>query len=195
MAKAKSSSPVLFVYVDNSNVWIEGQRLSAVKKGLARDVRDATTRGIFDGSWTYDFGRLYQIACPDGAHIGRSKLWGSRPPANDSLWDMARKQGFEVQVYDRNAGGKEKKVDTAIATRMVRDASKFMDASRGDIAVLVGGDGDFVPAFEILKEDDIKLQIVFWEHGLSGELRAMADEFVSLDRHFDHLTRIDTSAL
>jgi len=29
------------VYVDNSNVFIEGQRVSAVKNGMALDIRDA----------------------------------------------------------------------------------------------------------------------------------------------------------
>jgi hypothetical protein len=32
----------LFVYVDNSNVWIEGMRVSAVRKGLAESPKDAS---------------------------------------------------------------------------------------------------------------------------------------------------------
>jgi len=37
---------VLFVYVDNSNLWIEGMRVSAVRKGLAADAKDAMNRHI-----------------------------------------------------------------------------------------------------------------------------------------------------
>jgi hypothetical protein len=55
----------LFVYVDNSNVWIEGMRISAVRKGMAADAKDAMNRKITDQGWTYDFGKLYQAICPD----------------------------------------------------------------------------------------------------------------------------------
>ncbi|MFG3343384.1 NYN domain-containing protein [Glycomyces sp. NPDC048151] len=190
MSQAAASQPVLFVYVDNSNLWIEGQRLSAVKKGLATDVNDATKRKTFDNTWRCDFGQLYKIACPDNARIGRSKLWGSRPPDDDSVWNMAKKEGFQVEVFDRNAGNKEKKVDTAITAFMIDDLHEFMKPDRGDIAVLVGGDGDFVPAFEILKNKGISVEIVFWEHGLSKELRDKADRHVSLNPHFELLSRV-----
>ncbi|MFF5717609.1 hypothetical protein [Streptomyces buecherae] len=39
---------VIFVYVDNSNVWIEGQRPSAVKKDMAATVTDAMNQRICD---------------------------------------------------------------------------------------------------------------------------------------------------
>lgn len=57
----------LFVYVDNSNVWIEGMRVSAVKKGMATSPQDAMNKKVSDQTWTYDFGRLYQAICPDTA--------------------------------------------------------------------------------------------------------------------------------
>ena len=40
-----------------------------------------------------------------GEQIGRSILFGSRPPANDSLWQRARAEGFEVADSDGFAGG------------------------------------------------------------------------------------------
>lgn len=84
---------VLFVYVDNSNVWIEGRRVSAVAKGLAHSHYEAQEHDILDPDWTYDFGRLYEFACPEGSKVGRSILFGSKPPPNDSLWDLARDRG------------------------------------------------------------------------------------------------------
>ena len=50
----------LFVYVDNSNVQIEGQRVSAVKMGKAPDINTAMSNGVLDKSWGVDFGRLYK---------------------------------------------------------------------------------------------------------------------------------------
>lgn len=119
---------VLFVYVDNSNVWIEGRRGSAVAKGMAPSFQDAFDDKITDPSWSYDFGRLYELACPEGEQIGRSLLLGSRPPANDSLWDMARAASFEVEVYDRNVANREKQVDTGLVTRMMADSYEHMQA-------------------------------------------------------------------
>ena len=93
---------VLFVYVDNSNVWIEGQRVSAVRKGMARSAWEAMEQDVLDREWQYDFGRLYELACPDEAVVGRSILFGSRPPPppNDSRRSRARREGFEQVLVE-----------------------------------------------------------------------------------------------
>lgn len=181
---------IVFVYVDNSNVWIEGRRASAVARGLAPSFEDAIDQNIVDPAWSYDFGRLYELACPPDAQVGRSLLLGSRPPANDSLWERARSADFEVEVYDRNAANREKKVDTGLATRLLADSYEHMQARLPDVmAVLVAGDGDYVPPVEDLQRRGIKVRVVFWPHATSRELRTTADEFVGLDQHLEFLTR------
>jgi len=182
-----SGDEVLFVYVDNSNVWIEGQRLSAVKKGLARNAREAMERKVV-APWSYDFGRLYELACPAGRKIGRSILFGSRPPANDSLWQRAKDGGFQVTALDRNAANKEKKVDTSLTQMINDDFIDHMKPARGDMIVLVAGDGDFVPTIVSLRRRGIRVRVVFWRHATSHELRDAADEFVELDPYFNDLS-------
>lgn len=179
----------LFVYVDNSNVWIEGMRVSAVRKGLAVSPKDAMDRHITDHDWAYDFGHLYNAVCPDTAQIGRSSLFGSRPPANDSLWDLARREGFEVFVFARNFSNKEKEVDVAMATQLMEDSYEHMRVDRGDRVVLVSGDRDYVPTIKSLDRRGFKTTVVFWEHATARDLRAAADEYVSLDPIFPHLSR------
>jgi hypothetical protein len=180
--------PVLFVYVDNSNLWIEGQYLSARRKGLLTEQGRGRGRRLVDHGWTYDFGRLYQLACPADALIGRCKLWGSRPPQNDSLWERARDQGFEVEVFARNAANKEKGVDVAIATAIADDSHEYMRADREDTVVLVSGDGDFLPTFRSLRRRGLRIRLIFWSHGTSRVLREFADEYVALDPYLDQLT-------
>ncbi len=148
-----------------------------------------TARPRATARWSYDFGRLYELACPPGEQIGRSVLFGSRPPSNDSLWQRARAEWFEVKVFDRNAGNREKQVDTGLATLMVEDCYKYMRPERGDMAVLVAGDGDFVPPVRSVQSRGLTVRVVFWRHGTSRELRRAADEFIELDPHFDWLTR------
>lgn len=177
---------VAFIYVDNSNVWIEGQRANAALRGQLGPDGQPTQ----DISWRYDFGALYSIAAGDADAIGRSLLIGSRPPANDSLWALAESRGFEVEVFDRNASNKEKRVDTGIATRIVADAYEHMVPRGADAtAVIVAGDGDYVPPVQQLKRLNIHIHVVFWSHGLSADLRALADEYVNLDDHLACLTR------
>ena len=111
------------VYVDNSNVFIEGKRVKAVDTGAAMNIYDAMNNRILDPSYKIDFGRLHHfVAGDDKTAIKRCMLFGSRPPPNDSLWKVASNSGFEVVVEDRNVSNKEKKIDTGIVYEMVKDA-------------------------------------------------------------------------
>jgi hypothetical protein len=100
------------ILVDNSNVFIEGRKFSARKKGLSRGPMDQYDP--IDWSWRIDFGSLLkQIA--NGYKIIKSILVGSTPPPNDSLWAAAKLQGFEVKTYERSRStGEEKAVDTEL---------------------------------------------------------------------------------
>lgn len=109
-----------WIYVDNSNVFIEGQRVHAVQQGMALSIHDAMQNRIVDPGYRISFGKLYQFIA--GANPARTMLFGSRPPENDAIWDIARQAGFEVITHDRNAANKEKKIDTGIVTEMTRDA-------------------------------------------------------------------------
>jgi uncharacterized LabA/DUF88 family protein len=180
----------LYVYVDNSNIWIEGQRIQAVRQGFAPDIRSALHNDI-KAPWSYDFGRLYELACPPDQPVGRSIMFGSRPPANDSIWQRARDAEFQVEVFDRSFHtNKEKQVDVALSNTMIEDAILHMKAANGDIAVLVAGDGDFLPTVHSLQNRGIRVRVVCWEHSTNRELRDTADQFIPLDPHFDHLTRL-----
>jgi Uncharacterized conserved protein len=174
-----------FLYVDNSNVWIEGMHISAVQRGIAPDIWAAHSGGICDQDWKIDFGRLHEFAGGASDDVGRAVLFGSRPPANDSLWDVARSRGFEMIVYDRNIRNREKKVDTSIATEMISDSYELMSPERDEIT-LVAGDGDYVPTVEKLRERGYVVHVVFWQHA-SRELREAATKFVPLDDFLDYL--------
>lgn len=170
-----------FLYVDNSNIWIEGMRVSAVAKGMAPSIWDAMQFNITDPSWRMDFGKLYTFAGGDRSEVGKATLYGSRPPRNDSLWDIARAKGFEVVVFDRNVQNKEKKIDTSIAADMVADSYELMDPAKDEVT-LVSGDRDLVPAIEKLAKRQFKVEVVFWDHAAS-EVKTCCTRFVSLNPH------------
>ncbi|MBY0266277.1 MAG: hypothetical protein K2W84_07680 [Burkholderiales bacterium] len=112
-----------YVYVDNSNLYIEGRRVSAVKQKLATNIHEAIHEKIFDHGYTISFGKLHEFLCgTDKRTIKRAALFGSRPPPNDGIWTFAKKAGFELHLEDRNVRNKEKKIDTGIATLLTKSA-------------------------------------------------------------------------
>jgi uncharacterized LabA/DUF88 family protein len=174
------------VYVDNSNVWIEGKRVAAVKNGLALNIHDAIQYRILDNGYRMDFGKLHDfVAGNNPAQIKRAVLFGSRPPRNDSLWKMAEKHGFETVVEDRNARNQEKRVDTGIVTMMMKDAYTLAD-KKTDTLTLVAGDGDYVPTFQTLVADGFKVDVAFWGHA-SWDLKKACSKFVNLNSYLKHL--------
>jgi len=175
-----------FIYIDNSNVFIEGQRVAAVRNGKALDMADAQTRGVFHHDYRLDFGKLYRFLASNGdPAVGRAVLFGSRPPPNDSLWAIAKSEGFELAIEDRNAENREKKIDTGIVTAMTKDAYTRADKS-ADMFTLVAGDGDYVPVVRTLVEDGFTVNVTFWDHA-SRELQNTAGSFMPMNPHFDAL--------
>ena len=175
------------VYVDNSNVFIEGKRAKAVESGIAMNIYDAMNNRILDNSYKIDFGRMHDfVAGPDKANIKRCMLFGSRPPPKDSIWKIAKKAGFEVITEDRNVANKEKKIDTGIVAAMTRDAYTIADKNN-DTITLVAGDADFVPSVRMLVEDGFKVEVAFWDHA-STELKAVCSKFIPLNPIINHLS-------
>src|ERR1700683_1009811 len=175
-----------YIYVDNSNLYIEGRRVSAVSRKLAANINDAMNNDILDHGYTVSFGKLHEFLCgQDKRHIKRVALFGSRPPPNDGIWQYAKKAGFELHLEDRNFSNKEKKIDTGIATLITKDAYKHGNAGE-DLFVLVAGDSDYVPTIKELQDDGFKVEVVFWNHA-SRELREAASKFIGLDAYLDTL--------
>lgn len=173
------------VYVDNSNVFIEGMRAKAVVSGRAT-IHKAMQDNVLDKTYKIDFGRLHEFVAGNVPNeIKRCMLFGSRPPPNDSLWAIARRVGFEVVVEDRNVRNQEKRIDTGIVTAMIRDAYTMADKS-ADVITLVAGDGDYVPPVRTLVEDGFRVEVVFWSHA-SSELKVAASKFVDLNPRLNHL--------
>lgn len=175
-----------FVYVDNSNVWIEGMHIAAVNAGKAASLNDAQQHNICDHSWSYDFGKLLSFAGGNCSNIKRAKLFGSKPPLNDSLWKAAESQGFEVITEDRNYyTNKEKKIDSSICTAIMEDSYELMTPGQDEV-ILVAGDRDYVPTIESLKRRGIAFSVCFWDHA-AREMKDAADNFYSLNPYHAYL--------
>jgi hypothetical protein len=66
-----------WIYVDNSNVFIEGQRVSAVAQGMALTIQDAFRNRVLDFGYRMSFGKLYKFVAGDNpAETARAMLFG-----------------------------------------------------------------------------------------------------------------------
>lgn len=52
-----------YIYVDDSNLYIEGRRVSAVQQGLAENIVQAMKDGVLDHGYTISFGKLHEFLC------------------------------------------------------------------------------------------------------------------------------------
>lgn len=86
-------------------------------------------------------------------------------------------QGFEVKTKPLQifVGGQRKgDWDVGIATDVLRLEPKI------DVAVLVSGDGDFVPLVEFAKEKGLRLEVMSFRESTSSALIESADSFTDL---------------
>jgi len=177
-----------FVYVDNSNVFMDGQRVAAVENGLAVDIDDAISNRILDRGYRLDFGKLYRFVANNGCEVKRAVLFGSRPPQNDSLWAAAEPGGVEVVVGNRSATNREKRMATWIVTAMCDDAFTKRADKANDTLILVAGGSDYVPAVAPLVERGFTVNVVFWQHA-SQELQDACSNFIPMNPHFANLSQ------
>lgn len=127
----------VFIYVDDSNIWIEGKKLAAKQLNL-KCVEDPRLR--------LDIGKVADVVA-NGREVGWGILYGSEPPPIDTVWNKIREHGWKVFTSKRSRfTNREKRVDhqmVADITALVSDRS----VAKGKIAI-VSGDADIIPAIE-----------------------------------------------
>jgi uncharacterized LabA/DUF88 family protein len=171
------------IVIDNSNVFIEGQKYSAKVKGLVRS--DGDDRVPQDVTWRIDFGRLI-TAIANGRSISHAILVGSRPPQNDSVWEAAKLSGLQVTVHDRNSRNQEKAVDTELVAQGTEIICTIPTPS--DLAIL-SGDRDFIPLVSVAHRRG--WQVEMWAftnaYNPNGQMATSVDKICPLDDIFSEI--------
>ena len=169
------------ILVDNSNIFIEGQKCSAKRKGMFPAV--AGDKQPTDISWRIDFDHLLtQLA--DGRTIRKAFLVGSRPPPNDNVWKMAAQNGFAVITHERDSKNKEKAVDTEL---VARGTLAIATTPSPAVLVIASGDRDFIPLVSIAHELKWLVEMVAFASAFSsnGEMAIAVDKVRPLDGSLD----------
>jgi uncharacterized LabA/DUF88 family protein len=137
-----SSSSKFHLFVDNSNVLIEGRRVSWMKKKRLPKLNSRK-----DDSYHIDWGKFLYVAKEKGNRTLADVpiLYGSRPPPDDSVWQRIREEGFDTKVFDRNIRDKEKGVDMEMGLD-INDLTH--NVKEPGTIVIAAGDADYVPAIQ-----------------------------------------------
>ncbi len=168
------------LYLDNSNVFIEGQRVSAAHKAGGKLTKD------MDTSYRLDFGKLIEITCGYKVSMGKLMFYGSEPPPTDSVWNAAEAYGFKNNIFQRSKHGKEKMVDTQMTVDIIKDIFTCLKPETDKI-IIVAGDADYVPAIRTARDAGFFVKVAYWNHA-SGEMKKAASEFQNLNGHLFDLT-------
>jgi uncharacterized LabA/DUF88 family protein len=163
-----------YVFVDNSNLWIEGKKIAG------RSLRPALPSNRL---YRIDYGKLLQHVLGGRDLADVPKLYGSEPPPNDSVWKLIRSKGFDVKVFKRNIFNKEKGVDM----RMGLDIGKLVLSSASpSTIIMVAGDADFLPVIDDIHAAHWTVEVWYWSNA-AGELKKAVDRFESLNSVIDQI--------
>ena len=147
------------IFIDDSNIFIEGQKYYSRRLNL---------RSSQDPRFRIDFGKLADLAL-NGRTMCYGKLYGSKPPDLDSLWNKVVEQGLAVQVFEKDSKGGEKEVDTGLTA----DAVEFVCESQAEklTVIIISGDRDFRPIAEKIfkKKDKWKVEVLAFKQSISQQ--------------------------
>ncbi len=179
----------VFIYWDNSNIFISTQEVAVEREGEAARFRVRI-----------HFRNLLQLAHGE-RDIERAIAVGSVPPELRHVWNRLENEGVTVQLLERGAlQGWEQGVDQALQTVMLRDAFDY----NGDpgTAVLLTGDGagfddgvGFHADLERMRGRSWRIEVLSWRHSCNRRMREWAEQngkFIALDDFYDSVTFLES---
>ena len=181
----------VFIYWDNSNIFISAQEVAMEHEGDAVRYRVRL-----------DFHHLLELVRA-GREIEHAVAVGSIPPELRHVWNRLENEGVTVQLLERGAlQGREQGVDQTLQIAMMRDAFDY----NGDpgIAVLLTGDGSgfddgvgFHADLERMRNRGWRIEVLSWRHSCNRRMREWAEEygsFIALDDFYDSVTFLEPPA-
>ena len=178
----------VFVYWDDSNIFISARMVAAEREGEAARARIRI-----------HFRNLLELARA-GREIEHAVAVGSIPPELRHVWNRLENEGVTVHLLERGAmQGREQGVDQTLQTAMLRDAFDY----NGDpgIVVMLTGDGagfhdgvGFHADLERMHRRGWRIEVLSWRHSCNRRMREWAEQngkFVALDDFYDSVTFLE----
>lgn len=158
-------------------IFIDGQNLFYGCRGYQDDYK-------------IDYDKLRK-ECSKKYDLIRSYFYSGKDPEDEkqeSFHTALRYSGFDVKtrpLVKIDDGRKEKGIDVMLTTDLLTHAFK----DNFDIAVIIGGDLDYVQAIQEVKNEGKIIKLVSFEGNMSKKLKQMVDETLILDDIADKIKR------
>lgn len=183
--------PGLFIYWDNSNIFIGAQAAAVEREGETARSRVRI-----------HFRNLLSLV-RRGRDIERAIAVGSIPPELRGVWNRLENEGIAVELLERGAlHGREQGVDQLLQTHMLRDALDYNGAP--GTAVLLTGDGSgfadgvgFHADLKRMHNRQWAVEVLSWRHSCARRMREWAEAngvFVALDDYYENVTFLEGAA-
>lgn len=160
MAVIKHQQQRVGIFIDTQNLYHSAKNIYKARVNFANVLKDALADRLLIRAIAY------VVATEGGEEKG--------------FFEALERLGIETKTKDLQvfAGGAKKgDWDVGIAV----DAIKF--APKLDVAVIVAGDGDFVPLVEYLKSEGCQVEVVSFGKSTSARLIEASDDFLDLDEN------------
>ena len=178
----------VFIYWDNSNIFINAQGAAAEREG-----------GTARSRVRIDFRNMLELAHA-GREVAHAVAVGSIPPELRSLWYRLESEGVEVKLLERGAmGGREQGVDQLLQVEMLRDMADH-NGDPGIVVMLTGDGAGFVDGagfhadLERMHRRGWRIEIMSWLRSCNPRMRRWAEEngkFIPLDDFYDSITFLE----
>ena len=178
----------VFIYWDNSNIYISATEIAAEREGP-----DARYR------LRLHFRNLLLLASADRP-IESAIAVGSVPPELRNVWTRLENEGIKVELSERGAlHGTEQGVDQKLQANMLRNALDY----NGDpgIAVLLTGDGSgfydgvgFHADLERMHRKGWRIEVLSWSYSCNRRMKEWAEQngkFIALDDFYESITFLE----
>lgn len=147
------------------------------------DFRNVTANSFDSPTGRFDYSLMINRLV-DGRRLVRAFVFDGECEDSDGcdrgrrIRDCLEYRGFTIRTrpYDSH-GERQKGVDVDMACNVMFHAA----ADNFDVAILVTGDGDFVPLVEFLKTMGKRVEVASFDCSLSKWLRRSADRTMILD--------------
>lgn len=205
----KKSAGDVYVYIDNSNLWIQGQKTYAERYRHEREQKnrengdqaisrnpDQTTHSklqvISEPLWRVRAQKLKTVLLRESGLLPEQreydvywKLYGSTPPPVDTIWEAFRKEEFKVNTFKRSPWTKkEKQVDSNLNVDCTRQSTLANAYKIPTVFIIVSGDRDLWDAVrEIATTDGLPVHVWSWRNDLA-KIYSSPVENITI-HHFD----------
>ena len=175
----------VFIFWDNSNIFISAQSVAEKKEG--QDARYQIR---------IDFQNMLELARAD-REIEYAIAVGSVPPQLRQVWNVLERSGIKVELFERGAqSAKEQAVDQALQTHMLRKTIDYN--GHAGTAVLLTGDGrgffdgvGFQADLERMHKTGWNIEVLAWKQSCNKRLEEWVKKvgiFIPLEDYYDSVT-------